>query len=73
MPSGSTLLIRDPNRHKTAVRPWDVLQHWRKYRNEKNLPDPEHSWNSRASFSNITPAMVKAYIESHLRPVNARG
>jgi hypothetical protein len=62
MPSSSYVLIRDPKRKKTAVKPFFIEQEWRKERDVKDLRDPEHDWNTEHCFFNVTPAKVKAYI-----------
>jgi hypothetical protein len=62
MPSSSVVLIRDPKRKKTAVKPWLIHEEWRKERDAKKLKDPEHSTNTEIWYSNVTPSKVKAYI-----------
>lgn len=65
MPSSAYVLIRDPNRKKTVVAPYIVEQEWRKEQDARKLPDPKHSFN-RNFYTNITPAMVKVYIQKNL-------
>lgn len=65
MPSSAHVLIRDPQRKKTVVNPCHVIQGWFEAAKAKDLHLPKHSYNGRDGM-NITPAMVKVYIEKNL-------
>lgn len=67
MPSASHVLIRDPQRKKMVVNPHHVIEGWFEEAKVKGLHLPEHSYTDRGGM-NITPAMVKVYIQKCLLP-----
>lgn len=67
MPSSSYVLIRDPQRKKTVVNPHFVREAWEKEAKAKKLQRPEHCTGPEW-YPNVTPAMVKAYIQKNLVP-----
>jgi hypothetical protein len=71
MPSSSYVIIRDPARMKTAVKPHYVFEAWWQSDLRKSY-DPEHSWDERTFSSNITPVMVRTYIEQNLLPAKSK-
>lgn len=71
MPSAAHVIIRDPDRKKTLANPCLVWEAWVDHAREKKLHCPEYSWSEEGTV-NVTPAMVKVYIERFLLNAGAR-